>query len=306
MNGAFVQPHRYADLRRNRYANLRRIRALDPQRDYLEIYQTMVRYEFPWDSKLGLNLAFNRSFSLPRVAALHVRTGELLHRTRKRIDDTGLLMYEMMLHGLDAPRGRDAIRRTNQIHRHYDIADDDYRYVLGCLVVVPIRWLERYGWRRPCCHERTAAYHYYRELGRRMGIRDIPGSFDEFAAWFDDHDRTHLRYNDDAASIERATRALLRGKIPRPLAPVGDALVAALYDERLRAATGVAAPNLAVRAGLHAGLLLRAALLRWAGRPRRTPLFADGIRTPTYPDGYEISWLGPVATEPGHPTQESS
>jgi hypothetical protein len=260
----------------DRYANLRRIRTLDPRRDYLDIYQTMVRYEFPWDSKLGLNLAFNRSFSLPTIAAVHVRSGELLRHTRKRVDDTGLLMYEMLLHGFDHPRGRDAVRRTNQIHRHYDIAADDYRYVLGCLVVVPIRWLQRYGWRQPCCHERTAVYHYYRELGSRMGITDIPGSYPEFAAWFDEHDRRHLRYSADAAAIERATRALLRGRVPR--------LLATLF----------ATPSLAVRAGLHAALRLRATLLRRAGRPRRTPLFADGISTPTYPHGYEISQLGPA------------
>ncbi|MFY1631755.1 oxygenase MpaB family protein [Solwaraspora sp. WMMB335] len=278
----------------DRYANLRRIRTLDPQRDYLDIYQTMVRYEFPWDSKLGLNLAFNRSFSLPRIAALHTRTGELLRHTRKRIDDTGLLMYEMLLHGFEHPKGRAAVRRTNQIHRQYDIAEDDYRYVLGCLVVVPMRWLHRYGWRRPCCHERAATYHYYRELGLRMGIRDIPGSYQDLATWFDEYDRTHLRFSPDAAAIERATRTLLRGRVPRLLSPLADALVGAMYDERLRAASGVPTPPLAIRWGLHTGLRLRAHLLRLAARPRRTPIFADGIRTRTYPDGYQISRLGPA------------
>jgi len=277
----------------NRLANLRHIRTLDPRQDYLTIYQTMLRYEFPWDVKLGLNLAFNRSFSIPRVAAVHVETGELLHRTRKRVDDTGLLMYEMTLHGFDHPRGRESVRRINQIHRRYDIPNEDHLYVLGCLVVVPIRWLERYGWRRPCCHERTAAYLYYRELGRRMGISDIPPSYETFAAWFDDYDRRYLRFNEGAVAIERASRMLLRGRVPRPLAPLADALVSALYDDRLRAATGVARPPAPVRAGLHLGLKLRAGLLRRFGRPRTVPIFADGIRTPTYPDGYDISRLGP-------------
>ena len=139
---------------KDRYANLARIRTLDPPADYLAIYQTMMRYEFPWDMKLGLNLAFNRSFSVPRIAALHTSTGELTERTQKRIDDTGLLMYEMVLNGLEHPRGLRSLRRVNQIHRAYDIPNDDYLYVLGCLVVIPTRWLERYGWRRPCCHER--------------------------------------------------------------------------------------------------------------------------------------------------------
>lgn len=283
---------------RGRYANLRRIRQLDPDRDYLEIYQTMLRYEFPWDVKLGLNLAFNRSFSVPGIAALHVATGELIERTRKRVDDTGLLMYEMVLHGFDHPRGRDSVRRVNQLHHPYQIDNDDYRYVLGALLVIPFRWLERYGWRRPCCHEKAAAHRYYRELGTRMGITDIPDSYETFADWFDAHDRAHLQYSDDAAAIERATRALLRGRLPRRLAPFGDTLVAALYDEPLRRATGVSRPPRAVRAGLHLALRTRARLLRWFGRPRSVPVFADGIRTPTYPDGYDISRLGPDTPTP--------
>ncbi|WFE40974.1 oxygenase MpaB family protein [Micromonospora sp. WMMD998] len=288
---------------RQRYANLTRIRALDPEHDWLDIYQTMLRSEFPWDMKLGLNLAFNRSFSIPAIAAVHTGTGELTERTQKRIDDTGLLMYEMVLNGFDQPRGREALRRVNQIHRPYDIPNEDYLYVLGCLVVVPTRWLQRYGWRRPCCHERRATHLFYRELGRRMGITGIPGSYEEFETWFDAYDAAHLTPNDDAAAIERATRSLLLGRIPRPLAPLGDGLVSAMYDERLRQATRVDAPAWPVRVGLHVALTLRARRQRWLGAPRKTPLFADGIRTKTYPDAYEISKLGPqpsgTAERPG-------
>ncbi|MFG1940337.1 oxygenase MpaB family protein [Micromonospora tulbaghiae] len=282
---------------RKRYANLARIRTLDPERDWLEIYQTMLRLEFPWDMKLGLNLAFNRSFSIPAIAAVHTATGELTERTQKRIDDTGLLMYEMVLNGFDQPRGREALRRVNQIHRPYDIPNEDYLYVLGCLVVIPTRWLGRYGWRQPCCHERRATYLFYRELGRRMGITEIPSSYEECEVWFDAYDAAHLTPNDDAAVIERATRSLLLGRIPRLLAPLGNELVSAMYDERLRRATWVATPAWPVRAGLHLALKLRARLQQWAGTQSKRPLFAEGIRTNTYPDGYEISMLGPDSNQ---------
>ena len=39
----------------------------------------------------------------------------------------------------------------------------------------PIAWLDRYGWRKLTDAERLAAFHFYREVGKRMGIRDIPG-----------------------------------------------------------------------------------------------------------------------------------
>lgn len=285
---------------RDRLIHLHRIRSLNPDEDHLAIYQTMLRYEFPWDMKLGLNLAFNRSFSIPEIAAVHTATGELTERTQQRIDDTGLLMYEIVLNGFEQTRGRDALRRINQIHRSHRISNDHYRYVLACLIVVPTRWLERYGWRQPCCHERRATWRFYLELGRRMGITDIPDSYEAVEAWFDEYDQVQLRPNDDAATIERATRMLMLNRLPVALAPLGNALVSAIYDPPLRAATRVATPPWPARVGLHLALRARAYTQRWLGRPPAIPLFADGITTKTYPNGYDISQLGP------HPTAQAS
>ncbi|MCW2143156.1 hypothetical protein (DUF2236) [Actinoplanes cyaneus] len=272
-----------------RYANLRRVQSLDPDADYEDIYRQMVRVEFPFDLKLGLNLGFTRSFSTPAVAAVLAGTGELTERTQKRRDDTGLLMYELILNGLDHPRSRAAISRINQIHRPYrKVPAQEYLYVLACCVVVPLRWLDRYAWRRPCCHERRATFRFYAELGRRMNVAGIPGTLEELESWFDGYDAAHLVPNEPAAAIERAGRALLvkRGRLR-------NAVLSALYDDRLRAATGVPAPPWPVRAGLHLVLRARAVGLRRFGRPRAVPRFAGGLTAKSYPDGYEISELGP-------------
>jgi hypothetical protein len=126
-----------------------------------------------------------------------------------------------------------------------------------------------------------------------MGIADIPESYEDLVVWFDAYDARWLVPNEDAAVIERATRALLLRKVPRPLAPLGDDLVAALYDDRLREAAHVRRAAWPARAILHLGLRSRGAYLRWFARPRKEPLFADGIPTGTYPHGYEIERLGP-------------
>ena len=55
-----------------------------------------------------------------------------------------------------------------------------------------------------------------------------------------------------------------------------------------------ARPAWPARAFLHGILRARATALRWFGRPRSVALFADGIPNSTYPDGYEISRLGPA------------
>lgn len=283
---------------RDRYANLARIRTLDPGRDYLAIYQTMMRYEFPWDMKLGLNLAFNRSFSTPTVAKILAGTGELTDRTQKRIDDTAVFLYELVLHGYESNRGRQILRRLNGIHRpHRAVPNDEYLYVLACMAVIPLRWLDRYGWRRPHAHERQATFRFYQELGNRMNVAGIPGTLEDLEKWFDAFDRNQLTPSDDAAAIEQATRMLMLTRIPGPLAPLSDSLVSAMYDARLRAAMKVPTPPWGIRAGLHLGLKARARILRHLARPRTDPLFSDGVVTTTYPNGYDIGQLGPPSNQ---------
>ena len=82
---------------------------------------------------------------------------------------------------MTSAEGRTAIRRMNQMHRCYAISNDDIRYVLATFVVMPIRWMDDYGWRRMTEIERIAGANYYRELGRHMGIRDIPATWQAFA-----------------------------------------------------------------------------------------------------------------------------
>ncbi|GLY07894.1 MULTISPECIES: oxygenase MpaB family protein [Actinoplanes] len=276
---------------RGRYANLRRIQDLDPDVDFADIYRQMVLVEFPFDMKLGLNQGFNRSFSTPSIARILAGTGELTERTRKRRDDTGLLMYEMVIHGLDHPRSREAIRRINRIHRPYrDQPADEYLYVLACCVVIPLRWLDRYAWREPCCHERQATFRFYAELGRLMHV-PVPDTLDELTGWFDAYDAEHLVPNPEAAAIERANAGMLGG--------FARLIVGATYDDRLRAATSAATPPRLVRVAVDRGLRARSLLIRHLGTPRTAGRFEGGLTAPSYPDGYEISDLGPAGSGEG-------
>ena len=44
----------------------------------------------------------------------------------------------------------------NQIHGRFEIANDDFLYVLSAMVLEPLRWNERFGWRRLIEAERQA------------------------------------------------------------------------------------------------------------------------------------------------------
>ena len=175
-----------------RFDVLRRIERLDPERDFAEIYRLMGTFEFPWDMNQALSFALFRTYAVPSIGALLARTGEFTERTQKRYDDTVLILDAVLEHGVGRAEGRTAIRRMNQMHRSYDIWNDDLRYVLATFVVTPIRWIDDFGWRPMSEIERVASANYYRELGRHMGIRDIPETWQGFARLLDAYEREHF------------------------------------------------------------------------------------------------------------------
>ncbi|HEV3410035.1 MAG TPA: oxygenase MpaB family protein, partial [Chthoniobacterales bacterium] len=101
-------------------------------------------------------------------------------RAQKRYDDTDIIVSEIMEHGYDSERGRAAIARMNAIHGRFNIRSEDFVYVLSTFVFEPIRWNERFGWRRMIEKERRALFYFWREVGRRMNIRDLPDSYEAF------------------------------------------------------------------------------------------------------------------------------
>lgn len=279
---------------RGRFAVLRRIERLHPERDHQEIYRLSAGFEFPWDYQRALELALFRTYCVPSIAALLDRTGEFARRPQRRYDDTALLMAELAAHGYDSPRGREALRVVNRLHGRYEISNDDMRYVLATFVYDPIEWLDRFGWRPLHEHERLAAFHFYREVGHRMGIRDIPDSYPDFHQYKRNYEHREFRHTPASARVGRHTLDLFCSWYPRLLRPVTSRAVLSFLDARMLAAFAFPAPPPWIGALAAAGLRARAAVVRHLP-PRRWSRLARDPRNrsyPGYPDGYRPSDLG--------------
>ena len=273
---------------------LRRIEALDPEADHAEVYRIMVAHEFPWDMNQSLSFALFRTYAVPSIGRLLHRTGEFTTRPQKRYDDTVLLLDAVLEHGIGSAQGRTAVRRMNRMHGAYDIANDDLRYVLATFVVVPARWMERFGWRRFSERELVASVHHYRELGRHMGIRDVPATFEAFAAYLDAYERDHFGPDPGGRAVAEATLALMATFPPAHHLPA--ALVRrfayGLMDDPLLDALGYPRPSRTTRWLAASALRTRAAVVRRM-RPRLEPKYGrhhSSVRG--YPDGHDLASLG--------------
>lgn len=269
-------------------SRLDRIAALDPVADAQRIYRLSAGFEFPFDYRRSLELALFRTYCVPSISALLDRTGEFRDRPQRRYDDTALLMAEIAEHGYDSARGRAALRTINRLHGRYAIANDDLRYVLATFVFEPIDWIDAYGWRPLHEHERLAAFHYYREVGRRMGIADVPTYPAAFREFKEAYEREHFAYTEANARVGRATLDLFAGWFPRPLRPLARQGVLALLDEEMRAAFGFPAPWPGIGPTTRAALKDRAKVVRLLP-PRRKSKLTREPRNRTYP-GYPERW----------------
>jgi hypothetical protein len=279
-------------MRRGHWKN--RIAELDPEKDYHEIYRILVTCEFPWDITQSLSFALYRTYAIPSIGRLLVRTGELTTRTQKRYDDTVLILDSILEYGLNDEPGRTAVRRMNQMHGSYNISNEDMLYVLATFVVVPIRWLARYGWRQLTDAEKTASVNYYRALGKHMGIKDIPGSLQEFAVYLVDYEAANFKFDPAGHAVSESTLGLMATFPPTNLVPraIMFRFAKALMDDALLDAFGYRRPARWERALASTALRARAAVVRLLP-PRKQPQFGRQLRSiRSYPDGYDVAHLG--------------
>jgi hypothetical protein len=278
-----------------RSAFLEEIRRLDPERDHQRIVFLCSCHEFAFDMVRSLEFALFRTFSVPSISGLLDRTGEFAQRAQKRYDDTDLIVSAMMAWGYDSDLGRAALRQMNQIHGRFGIANDDFLYVLSTFVYEPIRWIDEYGWRRMCEQERLAMFYFWREVGRRMNIKDLPADTESFERFNIAYEREHFRFVETNARVGAATRDMFLSWYPSWLRPLARPAIYALMDDPILVAFGFPHPSSLTRRLVEAALKARAVALR-AFPPRHRPRIRTELRHRSYPSGYRIEELGPPSS----------
>ncbi|WP_455380482.1 oxygenase MpaB family protein [Acidihalobacter prosperus] len=276
---------------RQRYLN--EIKKLNPLADHCRIVYLDASYEFPFEIARSLEFALFRSYAVPRISALLRSTGELTKRTRKRYDDTDLLLSEIIQHGYESHRGKAAIDNINRQHAQYPIRNEDFLYVLSTFVFEPIRWIERFGHRSMLKKEQLAWFYFWRAIGTRMGIQAIPLSFTELENYNYHYETKHFRYSQANHDVAKQTIDLLLGfYLPSSLFWLGRPAAYALLDPPLLSALNLPKQSIWLQTLLHYGLRFRGRLNAWLP-DRRKAMLRTRLPRPTYPNGYRIDDLGP-------------
>lgn len=278
----------------NRARRTAELDQLDPAVDWHEIYRRLTLWELPAEARFGFQLAFYRPFAVPRMAVVLERTGHFRRDTLRRAYDTGLVMHEIIWGGVDSERGQRMVKLMNALHNRPDIHTEDMTYVLTALAVVPIRFMDRYGWRRVTAKERDATWRFCDALGERMGIADRPASYSAAEDWLSCYEATHLAPSAAGAGLTRAVLNTLRSRLPAPARPLAAQITSALVgDPRVSQALSLPPPNRTIASALGIGGGVRRQVQRLLPAPQQPSFWPGRPAGSIYPTGYSLDDLGP-------------
>lgn len=270
------------------------IETLDAQADHIRIVHLMACYEFPWDLSRALEIALFRTFSSPNIAQLLDKTHQFAQHGQKRYDDTGILIGEFVQQGYDSEIGQRAIAQMNKIHSFYAIPNEDYLYVLSTFVLDPITWLSKYGWRQLSPREQDALFYFFKEVGHRMGLQQIPETLAALRTFAKQYEAQHCHFEPANQRVANATVAIVAGWYPRWIRFAIKPIVCAMIDEPMRQAFGYPPAQSWLSNTLRFVLNVRKNIVRYINLENSPALLAKAhIRS--YPSkAYHIETLGPT------------
>jgi hypothetical protein len=256
--------------------------SLDPVKDHFRIVHLMTGYEFPWDIIRALEVALMKTFCSPKVSGLLHRTGEFRRHGQKRYDDTALLVAEFMQNGYDGERGRQAIAHINKIHGFYHIGNDEYLFVPSTFVFMPIQWVDAYGWRKTTENERQALFYFFKAVGERMNIENIPASLNDLEKFIEMYEKNNVALAETNQAVGNATVDIVRGWMPFFARPFVLPVMKCLLDKNMLKALGYTAPSSLLKIFVNGAMWLRAFSLQKITF-KKYPSFVTIEKNRTYP-----------------------
>ena len=264
-------------------------------------HRALTMRTFQLEMTIGHRLAYLRTFASPRVAALLDHTGQMRADPRRRATDTGVLMYMLIHHGLDSDIGLAIVERLNDLHEPYRIRNEDYLWVLATFTVLGIQVIDRHGWRKLLDHERQAILIWYRELGTRMGITNIPDTYTAFEAWFSDYERANLRRTAAGDRLIAINRDIILSGIPHRLRRRALTAASVIIPEPARTALALPTPGPLTTAAVKLTFRIRA-IVRRQRRTDPPPRFVPGAPNKAYPCGYRLNISDHHGTSEANPS----
>lgn len=242
-------------------------------RSAFSIFVNFGQIEFPLLSTKALEFGLFKTYAIPSISKILVKTKQLTEEYSRRYDDTDLIIREFTENEPNSNRHILAIMRLNFLHDRYKISNEDYLYVLSVFIVEPVRWVNQFAYRSVHPYEKKSLFIIWEDIGKKMGIKNIPPSFDAVVTYLDNYEAEYMKYDANNVALASSTTSLFLSKLPTSLHPLGKCIIECFCSPQLRDAMGFATTPSFIVKYLSVGFLHGMALwVRFFCLPRITHL----------------------------------
>ncbi|KAI0479885.1 hypothetical protein F4859DRAFT_530029 [Xylaria cf. heliscus] len=257
--------------------------------DAYKIQKWLAEQEFPKVFSASVFFALFKTYGVPSISRLLVRTGHFTYRgdgsnASKRAADTSVLLTNMVIGRPGSQRAIEAIARTNYLHSQHlkkgQISDDDMLYTLSLFTLEGMRWTDLYEWRKLTPMERCAMATFWKALGEDLEITycQLPSFqsgwsdglhwLEELDGWSRQYEARHMRPDDSNALLAESTITLALHKVPNMFKPLARQFAALLLSPHLREAMRIPHPPPAYQTAFSLFIHIRKVFLRHFFLPR--------------------------------------
>ena len=253
-----------------------------------EIYVTLANIEFPFTFMKANQFALFRTYGIPSISSLLVKTTLLSSPTSapQRYSDTEVLFTEFALRKWGSQEWLEAMSRVKCIHSGYrktkKIHNDDMLYTVAAVALQSVRWIDRWEWRELTDVERCAIGVVWKGIADALeisyqGIRGYEkgNGWNNGLEWLNDLEEWMERYEervmvlmDTNVVLADQTISMFLWSAPMSLKATGREVISCLMDNRLRTAMKLNKPPRYIFAIVHGLLFFRQLLLKYFALPR--------------------------------------
>ncbi|KAF9005104.1 hypothetical protein BDQ17DRAFT_1353818 [Cyathus striatus] len=181
-----------------------------------EVVQLSLFYDMPSVPTVSKLLLSTKEFSTVEKVSRRYIDSNLLRTTLLTATWMGcpITGHTIKKEGNADPRANIAVARVNWLHSRYKISNDDYLYTLSLFIAEPAVWSRLCGWRPFSPLEEYATFVYWAEIGRRMGIKDIPDTLEGLKRWAQRYEEGYMVPADENRKVADLTTDELLSCVP--------------------------------------------------------------------------------------------
>ncbi|MFC8527178.1 oxygenase MpaB family protein [Nocardia sp. NPDC057227] len=286
----------------DRYQRVREIESLDPATDAQRIVDL---FTLDYGNMLMIQMITGNmiTFAAPTMSKVHEVSRQVEKDTEKRSIDTALFHHVVGEHGFGPGPGREAAKKVNNMHRHYDIVQEDYLAVAADNTLTPVRLADKFGWRRVTDNEREAIRIVRSQEARMFGShKPLPDSLAEIEEFYEKYLDEKVSYYPYNEQVAKAFLAWMPGIFPAGLGRVMVWLLVAQVDVRQLDACGLKRPG-RLRKALSDVLMRKLGSTPAADQEEGATAGIEILAKRVYPHGWNLDSLGPAKYNlpAGHP-----